>query len=169
MALQCGGVSIAGPILIYSPPQVRQRLGLGGRAIALIVALACLAPLVVAATLKPNPAGVGTHEGLHLNSCYFLDTTHLPCPSCGMTTSFSWFVRGNWLASFYVQPMGFVLALAAACTFWGALFIAITAKPAHRLLRMLPGATMIIAAMSFGIAAWGWKIFIHLRGIDGWH
>ena len=40
-----------------------------------------------------------------------------------MTTSFAWFVRGNWLASFYVQPMGFVLALGTGALFWASLFI----------------------------------------------
>jgi hypothetical protein len=161
-------MSQASPIMIYSPPQIRQRLGFMGRLVALVVASACLGLLATAAKLKPSPTGVGTHEGLGLNACYFERTTGLPCPSCGMTTSFAWFVRGNWLASFYIQPMGFVLALAAACTFWAGVFIAITAKPAHRLLRTLPISNLLIAIMLFAIAAWGWKMFIHVRGIDGW-
>jgi hypothetical protein len=109
-----------------------------------------------------------THLALRLLPCEFLRVTGLPCPSCGMTTSFSFFVRGNWLASFYVQPMGFVIALLCAMVFWSALFIALTAKPAHRLLYILPAMYYVIGLMSIGIAAWAWKIFIHVRGIDGW-
>lgn len=134
----------------------------------MLVALSCLAPLVIAAQLNPSPTGVDTHLGLGLNSCEFLRVTHLPCPSCGMTTSFAWFVRGNWLASLYVQPMGFGLGILCAMIFWAALFIAFTAKPAHRLLYILPGIHYVIALMAFGILAWAWKIFIHVRGIDGW-
>ena len=85
-----------------------------------------------------------------------------------MTTSFSWFVRGNWLASFYVQPMGFLLALASGALFWAGLFIAATGAPVHRLLRQIRGVHWIVAILGFAIAAWGWKIFIHLGHFDGW-
>jgi hypothetical protein len=35
-------------------------------------------------------------------------------------------------------------------------------------MNQLPGMTLTLAAMGLGIAAWGWKILIYLRGIDGW-
>ena len=81
----------------------------------------CLLVLVIASQLTPSPAGYGSHTGypLRLQSCVFMDRTGLPCPSCGMTTSFCWFVRGNVAASVYVQPMGAVLA-AMACAASGA-------------------------------------------------
>ncbi|CAN5567563.1 hypothetical protein BH10PLA1_BH10PLA1_09750 [soil metagenome] len=85
-----------------------------------------------------------------------------------MTTSFAWFVRGNFLASFYVQPMGFVLAVAAAMTIWGALYIAVSGRPVYVLLDFIPLRYTLLPALLFGVAAWGWKIFIHLHGIDGW-
>ena len=86
-----------------------------------------------------------------------------------MTTSFAWFVRANWVASFYVQPMGFVLALATGALFWAALYMAITGSPLHRLTRQLPMTHLTVAVLALGIAAWGWKIFIHLHHMDGWH
>jgi hypothetical protein len=122
----------------------------------------------MAARLTPNPAGVGTHREMGLDACAFLQRTGLPCPACGMTTSFSWFVRGNFLASFYVQPMGAVLAICCGMTVWGGAYIAVTGRAVHRLLASLGPQYHVIPLLSFGVLAWGWKIFIHLHGIDGW-
>jgi hypothetical protein len=85
-----------------------------------------------------------------------------------MTTSFALFVRGKLLGSFYIQPMGFVLATATAACFWVSLYMALTGKPALRLMRLVPARYYLIPVMTFAVAAWGWKIFIHLKGIDGW-
>ncbi len=147
---------------------VAPRLGLYARLGALCIALATGAMLAMGAYLKPSPDGLGTHTELGLNSCEWLEATHFPCPTCGMTTSTSWFVRGDWEASFYVQPMGFLIALLATITFWASLYIAITGRPSYRLLRRMPAQKMLFAFLLFGALAWGWKIFIHLHGIDGW-
>jgi hypothetical protein len=85
-----------------------------------------------------------------------------------MTTSFAYFSRGNLLASLYVQPMGMVLAALTVAAFWTSLYIALTGRPALRLLQLIPAGYYFLPLMFFGIAAWGWKIFIHLHGIDGW-
>jgi hypothetical protein len=61
--------------------------------------------------------------------------------------------------------MGFAVALGTCATFWSALYIAGTGRPAHRLLRRLPGVKLLIAAVGFGIAAWGFKIALTLAGI----
>jgi hypothetical protein len=153
---------------VYAISPVPRRLGWVGRAVALLVAGSCLSLLVTAAWVTPSPSGFGSHQRLGLKSCQFLKTGGVPCPSCGMTTSFAWFVRGNILASFYVQPMGFVLATAAAMTVWGALYVAMTGKPAYLLLGFIPVRYTLLPALLFGVMAWGWKIFIHLKGIDGW-
>jgi hypothetical protein len=154
--------------IIYTPSVQRPTVPLGGRLAALAVSAAMLAVLIIAVRLPPNPDGVGTHQAMGFQKCEFMYRTGLPCPSCGMTTSFAWFVRGNWIASIYVQPMGFVLALLTGGVFWASLYIAVTARPIHRLLQQLPQVILIVSLMGFGIAAWGWKIFIHLRGMDGW-
>jgi hypothetical protein len=86
-----------------------------------------------------------------------------------MTTSFAWFARGNLLASGYVQPMGLALAILTIICFWTTLYIAMTGKPVHRLLRWLPGRYYGWPLAVLAVAGWGWKVFIHLRGIDGWH
>ena len=153
---------------IYSRPPTAPDLTRGTRILLLALAVGCLAVLITAATLTPDPAGLGTHAELGLAPCGFLTRTGLPCLSCGMTTSFAWFVRGNLLASFYVQPMGCVLALATAMTFWIALYGAITAKPIGRLLAQLQDRYYVAPLLALAILAWAWKMFVHLRGIDGW-
>ncbi len=79
---------------------------------ATLVLVGCLAVLGLALYLAPAPRGYGTHEALFgTGPCGMLVMTGLPCPTCGMTTSFSHVVRGQWLRAFYVQPAGFMLAL----------------------------------------------------------
>ena len=154
--------------IIYTPSVQRLTVSPLGRVSALAVAAAALSVLILAALLPPSPEGMGTHRAMGFASCQFVNTSGLPCFTCGMTTSFSWFVRGNWLASLYVQPMGFVLAVASGAIFWAGVYIALTGRPIHRLVSQLPGVWVVTGAVGFGIAAWAWKIFIHLRGMDGW-
>ena len=71
------------------------------------------------------------------------------------------------MASFYVQPFAAILALATCCTFWGALYVGVTGRPAHRMLRF-PASWYVVPLFTILILAWVWKIYIHLRGIDGW-
>lgn len=154
------------PVYVYGEPVARLRAP--QRLMAILVALGCLAVLVVAARLKPSPSGVGTHEALHYKPCELLVRSGLPCPSCGMTTSFAWFVRGNLAASVWVQPMGFILALLTAAGFWVGLYIGLSGKPVLRLLQLLPARYYLLPLMLLGVAAWGWKMFIVLNGLDGW-
>jgi hypothetical protein len=85
-----------------------------------------------------------------------------------MTTSWSWFARGNVAASLYVQPMGTILALMACWCAWAGFYVALTGRPVYRLLHVVPGRYYCVPLMVIAIAAWGWKIYIHLAGIDGW-
>jgi hypothetical protein len=157
------------PIIYTTRRTSAARLPVGGRLIALGAALACLAVLLTAAWVTPNAAGVGTHaSSLHMQPCQFLERTHLPCPGCGMTTSFAWFARGNLLASAYVQPMGAALAAIAGCTVWGGLYVAITGRPVYRLFRLLPTRYYVMPLLCLGVLAWAWKIMLRLNRWDGW-
>ena len=153
---------------IYAPQMPASKLSMSARLLALAIAIGCGAVLVVAYQIHPDATGTGTHTAIGLARCQFLYQANLPCPSCGMTTSFSHLAHGNVLAAVYVQPMGAALGFAAAATFWIGSYMAVTGKPALRLMRWLPGRYLVIGAMALAIAAWGWKIFLHLRGIDGW-
>jgi hypothetical protein len=138
------------------------------RLLSLAIASGCVIILIVAARLTPNHLGYGSHWQLRMPECQFMQRTGIPCPSCGMTTSFTWFVRGNLAASLYVQPMGTVLAALCCCGFWAGSYIAITGRPIYRMLALAPGNYVFMPLLAFAVAAWAWKIFIHLSGHDGW-
>lgn len=155
--------------VIYSP-RFRSPSAKGSqRFAAAVVACVAIAVLGLAAWLEPSPTGVGTHVGTHfLKPCPWIAQRNMPCPSCGMTTSFSWFVRGNILASLYVQPMGCALAFCTAVAFLACTYIAVTGRAAWRIARFIPVVPIIWSLVGLWLLAWGWKVFIHLRGIDGW-
>lgn len=155
--------------LIYTRRHGPVPLSLAERASALLVGVGSLAVMLTAAWLTPSPDGTGTHRELGLAACSFKDRTGLPCPSCGYTTAFSYFAHGNWVASAYTQPMGFVLALITAMAVWVGLYVAFTGRPVHRLFARVPSRYYVIPLLALALAAWGYKIVLTLTGHDGWH
>lgn len=85
------------------------------RATLAAIGLAWLGVFAVAAMLSPYRGGEPlleeTHRQLGLPPCTFKAMTDLPCPSCGMTTSFSHLVRGNVVHALRANFAGAVLAL----------------------------------------------------------
>lgn len=71
--------------------------------------------LVVARILHPSPRGLGTHEQLGLPPCPFLLITGIPCPSCGLTTSFALAARFEFFSSFTTQPFGLIAFFLTIC------------------------------------------------------
>ncbi len=89
----------------------RERLSVQARVAWLGVAVVCGAVLTMAALLRPDARGHGTHEALGLPPCSFVLTSGLPCPTCGMTTSFAELMHGHPLRSMVAQPAGAVLCV----------------------------------------------------------
>jgi len=86
------------------------------RALWWTLSFACVAVLVVAASLEPDARGYGTHAQLGLPPCGFMLLTGAPCPGCGLTTAFSHAIRGNWMLAAEANPLGLLLfALVCAC------------------------------------------------------
>jgi hypothetical protein len=84
--------------------------------LALVLLAAVLAgTFVLAAYLNPYKEGrvwlEGTHQQLGLPTCTFKLATGLPCPTCGMTSSFALFVRGDVVNSLRANAAGTVLAV----------------------------------------------------------
>src|SRR5262245_26391128 len=95
--------------VIGPPTRVNARVRLAFAAVALV----CGAVLVIARRLPPDPRGLGTHEALGLPQCGFVLVSGLPCPTCGMTSSFSLIMHGRPLAALVAQPAGALLCLAS--------------------------------------------------------
>jgi len=83
-----------------------------------LVLIAGLLGLVffVATQVRPyaddgTPLRMASHQTLGLPPCNFQLMFHLPCPSCGMTTSFALLVRGDVVNSLRANWVGTALAL----------------------------------------------------------
>lgn len=81
------------------------------RGLLVSAGLCLLGLLVVARFLTPSQSGMGTHQSLGLPPCGAVVLWGIPCPSCGMTTSWAWFVRGDFWRSWATNPGGFLLAI----------------------------------------------------------
>ena len=151
---------------IFSPPLSLAVVGIPGRLLALMIGLACLTVMVTAARLNPSPTGIGTHTELGLDQCQFALRTGLPCPSCGMTTSFAWLARGNLLAAFYVQPMGALLGLLTILATWTGFYVAVTGRAVYRLIAS-PQPVLCPRAIGLGDLRLGVEDF-HPPAWDRW-
>lgn len=81
------------------------------RIIALISLLITSSLLLIPFFLHPDNRGLGTHEQLGLPPCPIQHFFHIPCPSCGLTTSFSLITHGKWISAFSIHPLGPILYL----------------------------------------------------------
>jgi hypothetical protein len=88
-----------------------------GRTVWALLALGAWAVLLTALRLHADPRGFGTHQQLGLPPCGFAEATGIPCPGCGLTTSFTHMAHGHLLAAFGAHLMGpplFLMTLAVA-------------------------------------------------------
>ena len=79
------------------------------------VVLGLVAVFGVALWLNPynpdgSPRSMETHRQLGLHKCTFYEMTGLPCPSCGMTTSFALLMHGDLKNSLRANAVGTLLA-----------------------------------------------------------
>ncbi len=85
------------------------------RVLLVSIGLGWLAVFGIAAWLSPyqdgEPMRNEVHRQMGLPPCNFKMLTGLPCPSCGMTTSFALLVHGDLLNSLRANWVGTLLAL----------------------------------------------------------
>ncbi|MEM6671632.1 MAG: DUF2752 domain-containing protein [Planctomycetota bacterium] len=91
---------------------------------------------------EPDARGYGTHEQLGFAPCGFREWLGGPCPTCGVTTSASHFVRGEIAASWAVQPFGTAASFAVIA-------FAVAFVVMHR-----RGVDLGLVALRYGGAFW---------------
>lgn len=89
------------------------RLSIRLRLTLAVAGVAGLVLLAVAGRLRPDPRGLGTHQQLGLPPCTFAWLFGRRCPSCGMTTSWAYAVRGKWGRAVEASAGGALLAAIA--------------------------------------------------------
>ncbi len=114
--------------------------------------------LGVARGLHPSLAGVGTHLQLGLPPCRFLLVLGIPCPSCGLTTSFAFAAHLQFGQAFLASPFGLllffttVLAIPASCL---QLWKRVSWKSIFRVVDVRELASWTVAAY---LASWLFKL-----------
>lgn len=89
------------------------RASLSGRVCAVVAMLLVLALFAVARALDPSPVGYGTHQQLGLPPCTSVAIFGIRCPACGMTTSWSFAMRGQWSRAVQANVGGSALVVIA--------------------------------------------------------
>ena len=98
------------------PPDVIPVMSRWVRGTLVGIALGLTALFAVAVYLNPyrsdgSARRMETHMQLGLPECTFKQATKLPCPSCGMTTSFALTIRGDLSDAVRANSVGVLLAL----------------------------------------------------------
>ena len=116
--------------------------------------------LAVAARLEPAEQGFGTHQELGLPECSFFVLTGRRCPSCGMTTSWAYWMRGHVLRAVEVNAGGAMLALAATL---GGPWTLVSGLRGRYVWFRLNEYVLIAAAVATVIVVliqWGWRMLV---------
>lgn len=126
----------------------------------LLAALTLMVVLAIAAGLSPSDAGLGTHQQLGLPPCTARLVFGIRCPSCGMTTSWSHFVRGQWVSSLQANAGGFLLAAISVVSVLMAGFASVRGRLPPRGLRaalawsLIATAAVTLVDWSLRLAGW---------------
>ena len=127
--------------------------------------------LTIATQLTPSDTGYETHLQLGLGTCSFLRVFGIPCPMCGMTTTFAHLAHLHVWAGTVNQPFGLVLfLLTIAGLVVGGLELASPRGRWRSILRWIERRESAVAAfLLLGlIAGWSYKIalmagFVRIR------
>lgn len=109
-------------------PQSRRALNRTQRKLTMLLATGIVVVFGIAVWLRPDPRGFGTHQQLGMPPCTFRTMTGFSCPHCGLTTCFSWFVRGQFSNSLKANPAGVILAIASIVVLIWSLVVSIHGK-----------------------------------------
>jgi len=103
--------------------------------------------------LRPGADLLGTHTQLLLLPCLFFRLTTVPCPTCGMTTSFTLIAHGQFGRALVAHPLGVLAYLHVACLTLAMAWATLTRRAVEVAMR----ASLPQMAVAFGIA-WALKL-----------
>jgi hypothetical protein len=96
-------------------------------------------------------------------TCALIQVAGVPCPSCGMTRSFAWAARFQWITSWLYNPAGLTLFLSiTGAGLLGAARLA-TSKPN---LWTLPYNPLVIAVLSWTTGLYVVPWLLRVAGIN---
>ena len=112
------------------------------------------AVILVARSLSPSPLGYGSHLQLGLPPCGLLIFSGVPCPSCGLTTSFAHLSRMQWTQGWQANPWGVFLfaGLIASLPFAAGAFL--KAKPVLETLQQIHAEKIALTLCTMGLFLW---------------
>lgn len=122
-----------------------------------LLAAAC-SVLAVALWLKPAACGYGTHTQLGLPPCNFLRVTHLPCPSCGLTTSFAYAVRFQFWKAFLANPFGLFAFFGTVSLIPSSIFLLWRRMSFRRITESVHFSKALYAATALYFLSWIFKV-----------
>jgi uncharacterized RDD family membrane protein YckC len=137
-----------------------------GRWLAAGLACSGVFVFVLGAALRPYaddgaPLSHGTHRQLGLPPCHLQSLFGVPCPSCGMTTSISLCMRGDFAAAVKVNWAGVVVAVLGVLAIGWLSFVALAGRCPRRLKPeravqwlVIAGATAAVVRYLAVVTAW---------------
>jgi len=128
------------------------------RSVAVGLLVAACSVLAVALWLKPAASGYGTHTQLGLPPCNFLRLTHLPCPSCGLTTCFACAVRLQFWKAFLANPFGILAFLATVALIPASTFLLWRRISFRRITESAHFTKVVYGATALYLLSWIFKL-----------
>ncbi|MBI4716919.1 MAG: DUF2752 domain-containing protein [Planctomycetes bacterium] len=134
----------------------------GARRAAAVVLAGALTILFVGTQLQPDARGLGTHQQLGLAPCALVTVLGYPCPTCGLTTSVAYAVRGRLLASFQAHPAGLALVMTLGAAAALALQTLMTGRVPSMAVRPSAPLLLAVSALALLLGGWGYKLILGL-------
>jgi hypothetical protein len=135
-----------------------------------LIAVGLVAVFSVALWLNPydadgQPLRMESHRQLGLPPCTFYELTGLPCPSCGMTTSFALLMHGDLGNSLRANAVGTLLAVFCLALIPWAVFCAARGRPF--LVVSLERALTWVVIIFLVLLLTRWVIVLSLAWLNG--
>ena len=111
-----------------------------------------------------SPMRMASHQTLGLPACRFKELTGMPCPSCGMTTSFAFLVRGDLVNSVKANWVG--TGLAGFCILFVPWSVVSTFRGKYLWIRNVEGVLGLLVGVFTVLMLARWGLVLLLMVFD---